>query len=62
MDPWLDINLIECLCGKCQRGGQCRSMRRLHQEDRAVKERRARLEALTDEDRAWLTKAGWDGQ
>lgn len=58
-DPWLDVDLIECGCGKCQRGGRCRDMRRLGEEARAAKERRARIEALTEEDRQWLTEHGW---
>lgn len=35
-DPWLDVDLIECGCGKCQRGGMCRSMKRLRSDHEKV--------------------------
>lgn len=58
-DPWLDIDSIECLCGRCQRGGECRSMRQLRDEDRMAKLRQAQVAALTAEDREWLAEHGW---
>lgn len=59
-DPWLDPNSIECLCGRCQRGKPCRSMRTMWADYRTVQDAREKAQALTVEDRVWLESQGWE--
>jgi hypothetical protein len=62
MDPkwWPNPRLIDCGCGRCQRGGQCQRMRELHAESAARTEYLGQVSALTDEDLTWLLAAGWE--
>lgn len=73
MGPWVDGDLVdapfeypsiglECLCFKCQRGGECRSMARSRAQWAAEDRRAEQLACLSDEDREWLTAHGWDGR
>ena len=61
-DEWLDPDLIGCSngCDDCRTARGWRAEARAKQQ--AWRERKTRLDALTDEDRAWLTTHGWDGR
>lgn len=53
-----DPDMIICWCRVCQRGpGECGHMQAL----RAARARRELLTHLTDADRDWLKRHGWDG-
>jgi len=67
MEPHVDRGprpggLIGCTCGATD----CRHNRKLKAEVRseqwAYLDHKAKLDALTDDDREWLTSHGWDGR